>query len=240
MATQLPDVGASDEVQIFDPGQILSEAAGELQDRRGLATSPNCDILLRQAPPGGGLEVETDAHSDQIIFVLRGECRVEAPSGEYSLGANGGALVRSGTTVRCVNSGTSELALLTLRTGAGEERPGYVPNRPSGVFLRVPAAEISARGLPRHLYVFAMSQRIIGIGTNATEEWNLGSLLRMNCQYVRDGDDVLVNLPERMVRWYRLRDVAEGDYRIISDPDHWRCRIDLTPLIEREATAARS
>jgi mannose-6-phosphate isomerase-like protein (cupin superfamily) len=239
MATQLPEIGASDEVQIFDPGQILSDAARSLEDQLGLATSPNCDILLRQAPPGGALEVETDAHTDQIIFVLRGQCRMEAPTGEYELTANGGALVRSGTNVRCVNTGSETLALVTLRTGAGEERPGYVPNRPSGVFLRVPADEISARGLPRHLYVFAMSQRTIGIGTNATEEWNLGSLLRMNCQYLREGDDILVNLPERMVRWYRLRDVTPGDYRIISDPDRWRCKVDLTPLIEREA-AARS
>jgi hypothetical protein len=237
MARRAPDIGNVDAVQIFDVGQVLHglEGTDDLATRLTMATSPNCDILVLRAAPGGELEVAADAHEDQIVFVLAGECRVDGPAGGQALSVNQGVLVIAGTTVTCVNTGASELSLLTLRTGAGEERPGFVPNQPSGVKVRIPAAEISARGLGRHLYVFAMSQRIIGIGVNATEEWNLGSLLRMNCQYERDGEDILVNLPERMARWYQLQDLSVEDYRIIPDPERWRLRVDLTPRIQREA-----
>jgi len=239
MARGVPDIGDVDAVQIFDVGDALEGAtdASEIRQRLGMASSPNCDIVLLRANPGGQLEITADAHEDQIVFVLGGRCRADGPLNSYEVAANQGILVTAGSTANCTNTGEDELALLTLRTGAGEERPGFVPNQPSGVKIRVPAAEVSARGLGRHLYVFAMSQRIIGIGVNATEEWNLGSLLRMNCQYERDGDDILVNLPERMARWYQLREISPEDYRIISDPDRWRCKIDLSPLIAREAQA---
>ena len=238
MARGASDVGSVDEVQIFDVGQALRTPGdpAEIARRLGMATSPNCDIVVHEVPPGDELRLDADPHADQIVFVLRGACGIEGPSGQQTVALNQGVLVTAGVAVRCRNTGDGELALLTLRTGAGAERPGYVPNQPSGVMIRVPAAEISARGLGRHLYVFAMNQRTIGIGVNATEEWNLGSLLRMNCEYERDGDDILVNLPERMARWYRVRELAEADYRIIPDPERWRVRVDLTPLIEREAS----
>ena len=242
MSQGAPDIGSVDAVQIFDVGKALGELRGatELASFLGMATSPNCDIVVHQARPGQALQFEPKSDSDQIVFVLQGSCRVEESTGQQLLEQHQGILVAAGATVRCINTSESDLVLLTLRTGAGSERPGYVPNQPSGVMIRVPADQISARGIGRHLYVFAMSQRTIGVGVNFTEEWNLGSFLRMNCQFVRDGDDILVNLPERMARWYRVRNLTEADYRIIPDPERWRVRVDLTPLIQREAGSAAS
>jgi mannose-6-phosphate isomerase-like protein (cupin superfamily) len=229
-----PDVGSRDEVQIFDAGEVLR--SGEIPGRAGMALSPNCEIVTLRTPPRGDVQYHVAADADDILLVLKGECIVRLPSGEQALKLNQGVLVPAGTELRATNPGDEELVLLSMRTGAPEGRPGYVPNVPSGVRIKVPAAEIAAKGLGKHLYVFAMNQRTIGIGINATEEWNLGSLLRMNCVFDRLGDDVFVNLPERMVRWYQLRELSENDYRIVPD-DGTRVRVDLTPLIEREGNS---
>lgn len=229
-----PDVGSRDEVQIFDAGEVLR--SGEIPGRVGMAISPNCEIVALRTPPKGELQHQVAPDADDILLVVKGECVVRLPSGEQILKLNQGVLVPAGVAFTGTNLSDEELVLLSMRTGAPEGRPGYVPNMPSGVKVRVPAADIAAKGLGKHLYVFAMNQRTIGIGINATEEWNLGSLLRMNCVYDRSGDDVFVNLPERMVRWYQVRDLADGDYHIIPD-DGTRVRVDLTPLIQREASA---
>ena len=240
MATGIPAPGNVDEVQIFDVTDALTGAHdGSGPVRLEMATSPNCEITVLQASPRADLVVPVDPDADQILFVLKGACRMEGPSGIQELSVNQGVLVPTATEVRCASTSDEELVVLSMATGVATERPGYVPNKSSGVMIKVPASEIAAKGIGRHLYVFAMSRRIIGIGVNATEEWNLGSLLRMNCEFEQVGDDILVNLPERMARWYQVRTLTEADYRILPDPDHNRVRIDLTPLIEREA-ASRS
>ncbi len=230
MAT--PDVGSRDEVQIFDAGEVLR--SGEIPGRAGMAISPNCEIVTLRTPPRGELQHEASADADDILLVLNGECVVRQPASEQVLRTNQGVLVPAGATFHASNVSDEDLVLLSMKSGAPEGRPGYIPNKPSGVKIKVLAAEIAAKGLGRHLYVFAMNQRTIGIGINATEEWNLGSLLRMNCEFERSGDDIFVNLPERMARWYQVRDLADGDYRVIPD-DGTRLRVDLSPLIEREA-----
>jgi mannose-6-phosphate isomerase-like protein (cupin superfamily) len=229
-----PEIGSRDEVQIFDAGEVLR--TGEIPGRVGMAISPNCEIVVLRAAPGADLQYQVASDADDILLVVKGKANVRLPSGERTLDVNQGVLVPAGVDPRARSVGDEELVLLSMRTGAPEGRPGYVPNMPSGVKVKIPAAEIAAKGLGKHLYVFAMNQHTIGVGINATEEWNLGSLLRMNCEFERSGDDVLVNLPERMVRWYQVRDIAEGDYRIIPD-DGTRLRVDLTPLIQRETSA---
>ncbi len=230
MARGAPDPGSVDEVQIFDADPTLTE--GGVPGGLDMATSPNCDIDVLRTPPRGEQRLH-DSAMDQILLVLKGECTVAGPSGDRALAINQGALVPAGVTSRLVNTADEDLVVLSLRTGSSEDRPGYVPNAPSGVLVKVPTKEIASKGIGRHVYVFAMNQRTIGIGINATEEWNRGSLLRMNCEYERSGDHILVNLPERMARWYRVRDLSESDYRILPD-DGTRVRVDLGPLLERE------
>ena len=70
------------------------------------------------------------------------------------------------------------------------------------------------------------------------EEWNQASALRMNCKFRREGDQLLATLPERVVRWYGLDDLCEGDYTLTHDRRRSRVRVDLTPLIARRAQQA--
>ena len=57
----------------------------------------------------------------------------------------------------------------------------------------------------------------------------------MNGKYQREDGYVLTNLPERFAQWYQLQDLEESDYRIIPEQDGTGVRVDLSPLIEREA-----
>ncbi len=98
----------------------------------------------------------------------------------------------------------------------------------------IPADAMMAKGIGRHIYVFALDRTTIGISTLLLGEWNDASLLRMNCQFEQEGDTIIANLPERLVRWYKINSLSEADYKLIRDPDGTRVRLDLGPLIKRE------
>ncbi len=229
------ETGWSDEVKIFDVAEALARRDG-VRGRVDMAGSANCYIAVFQVAPRGG---ETHMHqhpdSDQILFILRGECTVESLSGRYVLRQHQGVLIPAGVNYGFTNTSQEDLLFLSMRTEAvGGRRVGYVPNVPSGVKVRVPEREIGARGIGHHIYVYAMDRQTLGISPLIFEEWNRASLLRMNCQYERDGEYIIADLPERIVRWYRLRDLEEGDYVVQPEPDHARVRVDLTPLVRRQ------
>lgn len=234
MASEAPDRGQQDEVQIFDIAEALKRH--ELHGRRDMATSPNSYIAVFQTPPRGGeTHVHSHPDSDQILFVLRGECTVEGLSGRYVLKPNQGVLIPAGVNYGFTNTAQEDLVFLSMRTeSTGGRRVGYVPNVPSDVEVAIPEEAISANGLGSHVYVYALDRRTIGISPLLLEEWNRGSLLRMNCTYRRVGDRVVAILPERIARWYRLADLADSDYVLLRDPDNTRVRVDLGPLMERE------
>jgi len=50
----------------------------------------------------------------------------------------------------------------------------------------------------------------------------------MNCQYERDGSDLLADMPERLVRWYQLRGLPESAYRVLPDAEQPGVKIELT------------
>jgi hypothetical protein len=56
----------------------------------------------------------------------------------------------------------------------------------------------------------------------------------MNCEFEQEGDTIIAKLPERLVRWYKINNLSEADYKLIRDPDGTRVRLDLEPLIKRE------
>jgi len=91
-----------------------------------------------------------------------------------------------------------------------------------------------AKGIGRHIYVFALDRTTIGISTLLHGEWNNASLLRMNCEFEQEGDTIIAKLPERLVRWYKINNLSEANYKLIRDPDGTRVRLDLEPLIKRE------
>ena len=224
-----------DDVQVFDIDEALSN-----RGRRGrvdLATSPNSYIAVFQTPPRKGEpHIHQHPDSDQILFVLQGECTVEGLSGEHVLKGNQGLLVPAGVHYGFINSGDEDLIFLSMRTeSSGGRRVAYVPNVPSRARIRIPEEAFRGKALGAWLYVYAMDRRTIGISPLLMEEWNKGSLLRMNSEYQREDGHVLAILPERMTQWYQLHDLTESDYRIVQEPDETRVRVDLSPLIEREA-----
>ena len=100
--------------------------------------------------------------------------------------------------------------------------------------MKIPADEIGAKGFGRHIYVYAMDRSTIGISPVLMEEWNKACLLRMNCEYEKQDSVIVAKLPLRMTQWYRIEKLVESDYRLLTEPEKIRVRMDLTPLIQRQ------
>jgi mannose-6-phosphate isomerase-like protein (cupin superfamily) len=230
----------ADEVQVFDVGEALKKR-DHLSGRVDMAKSPNSFVAVFQTRPRGG---ETHIHqhpdSDQILFVLKGECTVEGLSGKYVLRPNQGVLIPAGVHYGFTNETREDVIFLSTRTeSTGGRRVAYVKNVPSNVHVRIPAGEITAEGLGRHIYVYAMDRSTIGISTLLLEEWNKRSLLRMNCEYEKNDSTVVAKLPQRLVQWYKIESLSESDYTLITESDKTKVRLDLSPLIKKEAVSLR-
>ena len=225
-----------DEVQIFDVSNFIDKR-DNLSGRLDMARSPNSFIGLFQTRPRGG---ETHIHqhpdSDQILFILKGELTVEGLSGKYVLKSNQGALIPAGVHYGFTNTTQEDVLFLTMRTeSSGGRRVAYVPNVPSDIHVKIPVDEIGAKGFGRHIYVYAMDRSTIGISPLLMEEWNKGSLLRMNCEYEKQDNAIIAKLPQRMKQWYKLDSLAESDYRLLTEPEKIRVKLDLTPLIQKRS-----
>jgi mannose-6-phosphate isomerase-like protein (cupin superfamily) len=229
----------ADEVQIFDVSEALKKR-DQVSGRVDMAKSPNSYVAVFQTHPRGG---ETHIHqhpdSDQILFVLKGELTVEGLSGKSVLKPNQGVLIPAGVHYGFTNTAQEDLIFLSMRTeSTGGRRVAYVKNAPSNIHIKLAAAAITAKGLGRHIYVYALDRTGFGISALLLEEWNKRSLLRMNCEYETEGDSIVAKLPERLVQWYGIENLAQTDYRKIPDPDKTRVRIDLSPLIQKQAVHA--
>ena len=223
-----------DEVQFFDVGKTIN-TRDELSGRMEMARSSNSFIGLFQTRPRGG---ETHIHqhpdSDQILFILKGELTVEGLSGKFTLNPNQGVLIPAGVHYGFTNTTQEDVIFLTMRTEAtGGRRVAYVPNPPSDIHVKIPAEQISAKGIGRHIYVYAMNRSTIGISPVLMDEWNKASLLRMNCQYEKQDDYIVAKLPQRLVQWYKLEQLTESDYRLLTEPEKIRVRMDITPLVQK-------
>ncbi len=221
-------------VQFFDVGKAIN-TRDELSGRVEMARSPNSFIGLFQTKPRGG---ETHIHqhpdSDQILFILKGELTVEGLSGKFTLNPNQGVLIPAGVHYGFTNTTQEDVIFLTTRTEAtGGRRVAYVPNPPSNIHVKIPAEEICAKGIGRHIYVYAMNRSTIGISPVLMDEWNKASLLRMNCQYEKQDDYIVAKLPQRLVQWYKLEQLTESDYRLLTEPEKIRVRMDITPLVQK-------
>jgi mannose-6-phosphate isomerase-like protein (cupin superfamily) len=229
------------DVQVFDVAHALQEAdsrSDAIPGRVDMATSSNCYIaFFRTRPRGGETHVHAHPDSDQILYVLKGECTVEGLSGRYTLNAEQGVLIPAGVNYGFTNTAEEDLLFLSMRTeSTGGRRVGYVPAVPSDAVFQVPEGEITARGIGRHLYVYALDRRTIGVSPLLIEEWNRSGILRMECEFERRGDMIVASLPERLASWYEVDDLTDGDYRIITDPDGSRVRLDLSPIIDRRSS----
>jgi mannose-6-phosphate isomerase-like protein (cupin superfamily) len=238
MATETPPQTFFDEVQIFDVGESVKKR-DQISGRVDMAKSPNSFVAVFQTKPRGGeAHIHQHPDSDQILFILKGEVTVESLSGKYTLRPNQGVLIPAGVHYGFINQTEEDVVFLSMRTeSTGGRRVAYVPNVPSDIHLRIPAEAITSRGLGRHVYVYALDRKGFGVSAVLLEDWNKGSLLRMNCQYERDGDVVIAKLPLRLVQWYGLEGLKEGDYNLLPEPDGLRVRVDLQPLLKRDAAS---
>src|SRR5919108_5762870 len=194
-----------DEVQIFDVDEALKKG-DHLSGRTDMAKSPNSFVaVFRTRPRGGETHIHQHPDSDQILFVLKSELTVEGLSGKYVLKPNQGVLIPAGVHYGFTNTSQEDLIFLSMRTeSSGGRRVAYVKNIPSNIRLKIPAEALMAKGIGRHIYVYAMDRDTFGVSTLLLEDWNKASLLRMNCEYELDDDHVIAKLPERLIQWYKI------------------------------------
>ena len=218
----------ADEVRIFDVGEALKKG-DHLSGRTDMAKSPNSFVaVFRTRPRGGETHIHQHPDSDQILFVLKSELTVEGLSGKYVLKPNQGVLIPAGVHYGFTNTTQEDLIFLSMRTeSSGGRRVAYVKNVPSNVHLKIPAEEMTAKGIGRHIYVYAMDRDTFGVSPLLFEDWNKGSLLRMNCEYEMDGGHVTAKLPERLVQWYKIDRLSDSNHKLIGEPDKTRVRVEL-------------
>jgi mannose-6-phosphate isomerase-like protein (cupin superfamily) len=218
----------ADEVQIFDVDEALKKG-DHLSGRTDMAKSPNSFVaVFRTRPRGGETHIHQHPDSDQILFVLKSELTVEGLSGKYTLKPNQGVLIPAGVHYGFTNTTQEDLIFLTMRTeSSGGRRVAYVRNVPSSVYLKIPAEALTAKGIGRQIYVYAMDRDTFGVSTLLLEEWNKASLLRMNCEYEMADGHVIAKLPQRLVQWYKIDKLADANYKLIEEPDKTRVRVEL-------------
>ena len=219
----------ADEVQIFDVDEALKKG-DPLSGRVDMAKSPNSFVaVFRTKPRGGETHIHQHPDSDQILFVLKSELTVEGLSGKRTLRPNQGVLIPAGVHYGFTNTSKEDLIFLSMRTeSSGGRRVAYVKNAPSNIHLKIPGGMLLARGVGRHIYVYAMNRDTFGVSTMLYEDWNKASLLRMNCEYESAGEQVIAKLPERLVQWYKVDQLVDSNHRLVPEPDGTRVRVELT------------
>jgi mannose-6-phosphate isomerase-like protein (cupin superfamily) len=229
------------DLEIFDVDEALKEQAnqaGSVGGRFDMATSTKCYIAVFRHSNKfvGERTVHSHPDSDQILFVLDGECAVTSLSGKYTLEPHQGVLVPGGVNYGFANETEEDLVFLSLRTeSVGGRRVAYVPSVASDALVRIPESYFAGRPIGRYVYAYAIDRRTIGFSPLLLDDWNRGTMLRVNCDYERRGSDILVNLPERLARWYLVDDLLDGDYTITAGDDGTRILMDLSPLIDRKS-----
>jgi mannose-6-phosphate isomerase-like protein (cupin superfamily) len=227
--------GLVDAVQIFDVAKVAESGIS------GLASSRNSNVSTLRVPPASTMQIDPQG-LDQILVVLEGEGTIETSSGTVQLQPRQGVLIPPGTEGRLTNTTDAELVFFCM----GASRPS-VPSLspPAEVLLKIPVAEVEAKsGWLVHspeiraqgsLCVYTIDRATLGISPLIMEEWNQVSILRTTCGYVREGDQLVAKLPDRIVRWYRLEGLDDGDYIVRPDRTKTRVRVDLRPFFERQA-----
>src|SRR5437762_11142164 len=155
---------AAGDVQFFDVAAALQNGDG-MHSRVDMAKSPNSYIAVFGVGPRlGETRVHSHPDSDQILFILKGECTVEGLSGRYVLESGQGVLIPAGVNYGFTNEADDELVFLSMRTEAsGGRRVAYVPSVPSDVGIKIPAAMLNSQGIGSHLYVYALDSETIGV-----------------------------------------------------------------------------
>src|SRR5215216_3413161 len=93
MAQPRDEYATTAELQFFDVAAALANGDG-MHSRVDMAKSPNSYIAVFGVGPRlGETRVHSHPDSDQILFILKGECTVEGLSGRYVLESDEGVLI---------------------------------------------------------------------------------------------------------------------------------------------------
>ena len=227
--------GLVDAVQIFDAADVVPSGVSSL------ASSHHSNVSVLRIPPSSHAEIDPQG-LDQILVVLEGEGTVQTASSTVALQPRQGVLIPPGTHGRLTNTTDTELVFFCMEASRPSV-PSLTP--PSQVLLKIPVADVAEKsGWLVHspevknqgsLCVYTIDRATLGVSPLIMEEWNQVSILRTTCSYVREGDHLIAKLPDRIVRWYRLEGLSDGDYVVRADRTRTRVRVDLRPFFERQA-----
>lgn len=219
---QTEGVEARDEVQVFRLGEFL-RTSGAGSGERIVANSSNSRIAMFELASGqSNPQLGAQDDCEQILFVLDGECSLACDAGEFRLQKDQGFLVAAGASYAVSNPGTARLALLWMRTEAAPEE--HTENLSTDLRIRLPKEDVSAQGLGRHIFLYTLTRRTIGVSFSRLLDWDHECLVRMHAPYEVDGDDVWFNVPQRVAQWYGLEDLKEEGYRFLPDDDGEKTR----------------
>ncbi len=222
------------DVQIFDVRKSLEERSSK--GRMDLATGELSYIAVFQtAPRRGELAVHQHPDSDQILFVLDGDCAVtglegtEVVEGKETLGSKDGILIPAGSYYGFSNRGDHDMVFLSMRTeSSGGRRIAYVPDAPSGVRFKLPQGALGAGLAEQDLFAYVIDHRRIGVSVGLVQEWNQVCLLRASCWARKEDDGFSVELPARITAWYEIGALGEEEYRVVELPGRQAVQIELS------------
>ena len=215
-----------EDVQIFDVWESLERGTS---GRNDMATGALSYVAIFDTlPKQGELTVHQHPDSDQILFVLKGECTTQGLEGGDVLNPQEGVLIPAGSYYAFANTGAGSLNFLSMRTeSTGGRHIRYVADSSSGVRIKVPHARFGADAEEGNAEVYVLDHRTIAVSPVLVPEWNRSCVLRSSCAYARVDGDVVIELPQRIADWYELRGSEAWQHRVVSRPGERGVRIEL-------------
>ena len=207
----------TEDVQIFDVWEALKQGT---VGRNDMATGALSYVAIFDTlPKQGELSVHQHPDSDQILFVLKGECTTRGLEGGEVLTPQEGVLIPAGSYYGFANTGEGDLKFLSMRTeSTGGRHIRYVADEASGVSITIPHSRFGADPEKGSAEVYVLDHRTIAVSPVLIPEWNRSCVLRSSCVYASVDDDVVIELPQRVAGWYELSELRAGEYRIVSAP----------------------
>ena len=207
----------TEDVQIFDVWEALKQGT---VGRNDMATGALSYVAIFDTlPKQGELSVHQHPDSDQILFVLKGECTTRGLEGGEVLTPQEGVLIPAGSYYGFANTGEGDLKFLSMRTeSTGGRHIRYVADEASGVSITIPHSRFGADPEKGSAEVYVLDHRTIAVSPVLIPEWNRSCVLRSSCVYASVDDDVVIELPQRVAGWYELSELHPGGYRVVSTP----------------------
>jgi mannose-6-phosphate isomerase-like protein (cupin superfamily) len=93
---------------------LAAQASQNTDFRRVLHTGQRTQLVVMSIPRGGDIGAETHAHVEQLVFVLRGQARVQLGDAISTAGPGQMVVVPAGVRHNVTNTGDDSLQLYTI------------------------------------------------------------------------------------------------------------------------------